>query len=200
MNVRVADNSPPGHILIEDGANMYLVTGKEDVIQYAFQNPVIVYDNSDNITWKLLQIPAAYTSYLMVIANIMLLPFSTVDGQVIFGCLIFFGIVQNILLSTFDRDQILLKVMDNAFTIDSTQEYIFQTRSSAIAFCILESNVKDVQPIRHLLPNTEIFDEWFYNVMNVTKNPKSIIPRGDGLLDDLNRDLQDAVTAHNLRR
>jgi hypothetical protein len=196
MNVKVADNSPIGDIFIEDGANMYLVIGEENVIQYAFQNPVIVYDNSDNIIWKLLQIPAAYVSYLMVIANIMLLPFSSVDGQVIFGCLIFFGIVQNIILSTFDRDEMLLKVTENAFTIESTQEYIFQTRSSAIAFCILKSKVEGIQPIRHLLPNTEIYDEWFENVINIVRNPTSIIPRGDGLLDDLNRDLQDALTAY----
>jgi len=196
VNVRVADNSPKGDIFIEDGTNMYLVTGNEDVIQYAFQNPVIAYDDSDNLAWRLLQIPAAYASYLMVVANIMLLPFSSVDGQVIFGCLVFFGIVQNILLSTFDRDEMLLKVTENAFTIESTQEYIFQTRSSAIAFCILRSKVGRAQPIRHLLPNTEIYDEWFENVMDVVHNPESIIPRGDGLLDDLNRDLQDALTVH----
>lgn len=198
VNVRVSDKSPRGDILIDDGAKMYLIIGKEDAIQYAFQNSVVAHPNPDNIMWKFLRILSVYMSYLIVIANIMLLPFSSVDGQIIFGCLIFLGVLQNILLSTFGRDDVLLKMAKNAFTVESIREYTFQTRSSVIAFCILESKADSVKPMRSLLPNMPVFNAWFENVIKIIRDPECIITQTPGLLGDLNSDLQDALTVRTV--
>ncbi|KAG9320968.1 hypothetical protein KVV02_001828 [Mortierella alpina] len=69
-------------------------------------------------------------------------------GQIIFGVLIFFGVVQNILLATFDGDDLLMGVAKEFFATKSVKEYVFQTRSSVVAFCMLKSGSKDTKP-RH---------------------------------------------------
>lgn len=198
-NVRVSDKPTPGDVLIDDGAKMYLIIGEEDVIQHAFQSPVVAHPNPDNIMWKFLRILSVYMSYLIGIANIMLLPFSSIYGQIIFGCLIFFGVVQNILLSTFGRDDVLLKMAENVFKVESVRDYTFQTRSSVVAFCILQSGASSVKPVRNLLPVTPIFDAWFDNVRRIIHDKNYIITQTPGLLGDLNSDLQDAITVRTVR-
>jgi hypothetical protein len=133
----------------------------------------------------------------MVVVNIIWLPFCSAGGQIIFGVLIFFGVVQNILLATFDGDDLLMGVAEEFFTTKSIKEYVFQTRSSVIAFCMLKSGSKDTKQLRHLLPDTETFDKWFKNVAESVdgKAPESGII--DGLLNTLNIDLQDAIKECN---
>jgi hypothetical protein len=193
-----AGDSPPGDIFVEtrDGKETYLVIGDENIIQYIFQKPLVMPPGPDNKMWNYLHMAAAYVSYIMVIVNIILLPFSTIGGQLIFGLLIFFGVVQNILLSTFDGDKLLLDMIERRFKVGSTKEYIFQTRSSVIAFCMLRSKPKTVGPLRDLLPSTPIFDSWFENVM---KTVDGIVPTDDsavGLLKTLNIDLKDAFNVY----
>lgn len=193
-----AYDSPRGDIFVEtnDGTEMYLVIGNEDTIQYAFQKPLVMPPNPDNKMWKYLHISTAYSSYITVVVNIILLPFSTIGGQIIFGVLILLGVIQNMLLSTFDGDELLLSMTENLFAIRSTREYIFQARSSAIAFCMLRSRSNDVGPLRHLLPDTRTFEIWFGNVINAVDGIPSDTT-AEGLLRTLNMDLQDALREYN---
>lgn len=190
-----AKDSPKGDIFVEtvDGTDLCLVMGDEDIIQYIFQRPLIMPPHPDNMMWRYLHMLAAYSSYIMVVVNIIWLPFCSASGQIIFGVLIFFGVVQNILLATFDGDDLLMGVAKEFFATKSVKEYVFQTRSSVIAFCMIKSGSKDTKPLRHLLPDTETFDTWFKNVAGSVdgKAPDGGII--EGLLHTLNIDLQDAI-------
>src|ERR1700761_180434 len=189
-----SEGCPKGDILVEtsDGTDMCMVIADEEVIQYLFQKSLIMPPNPESMMWKYGHILAAYLSYIVVVVNIILLPFSTAGGQIIFGALIFFGVVQNILLSTFDGDGMMLEAIQKFFTIQPTKEYVFQTRSTAVAFCLMRSGSEDVKPLRHLLPDTETFDIWFENVLKVANGTPIDTPVDNKLLVNLNMDLQDA--------
>jgi hypothetical protein len=200
---RSTPTSPPGDIFVEttEGTETYLVIADENTIQYLFQRSLIMPPNPDVKLWRYLHVLAAYTSYIMVVVNIALLPFSTVGGQIIFGVLIFFGVVQNITLSTFDGDELLFDTMKGFLKIKSTEEYIFQTRTSVLAFCMLRSKSNDVKPLTHLLPDTRTYEAWFEHVVedvrDFSRDKAGVnhLVKHD-LLDVLKMDLQDARDEH----
>ncbi len=82
--------------------------------------------------------------------------------------------------------------MQEYFTIKSAKKYVFQTRSTAVAFCMLRSECKNAKPLRHLLPDTNTFDLWFDNVVKTVNGIPINTPVDNGLLVDLNSDLHDA--------
>lgn len=185
--------APPGHIFIQSGNDTYLVLGDEDPIQYLFQKELHVPPSSKEKFWEHLQRAVAYTSYTIVIANIIATPFATLPGQLIFGVLMLLGLFQNILLATFDGDRLLTSVGNNAAEVKYTDEFVFETRSSMIAFCALVAKSPNDNILRRSLPQTSTFLEWFENVMKCVN--RGITPsetEKDKLLEDLNADLRDA--------
>ncbi len=196
-----SDHSPAGDIFVEsdDSSKIYLVMGDENSIQYLFQKPLVVLPKPEDKLWNFLHTLAAYSSYVMVVVNIILLPFCAIGGQIIFGALIFFGVVQNIFLSTFDGDELLLTTTKQLFKIEHAKEYIFQTRSSAISFCMLECRSADVRPLQHLLPRTETYESWFEHVAKNVRSRHGIVVDGGvnhGLLGDLDKGFDDALKQH----
>jgi hypothetical protein len=200
---RSAVSCPPGDIFIEDatGTETYLVIASEDTIQHVFQKALMMPPNPDIKLWNYLHILSAYSSYIMVIVNIIALPFSTIVGQIIFGVLMFFGIVQNILLSTFDGDKLLFNTMKDFLEIKSVEEYLFQTRTSGLAFCMMKSGSTDIRPLTHLLPDTKTFETWFEYVVTNVRNSPNMIVRNDLVKNDLlevfKKDFEDALTEYN---
>jgi hypothetical protein len=200
---RSSTESPRGDIFIETttGTETYLVMGSEDIIQYIFQKELMMPPNPDIKLWNYLHIFAAYSSYIMVIFNIIWLPFCSIGGQIIFGVLIFFGVIQNIILATFDGDKLLFDTMKDLLEIKSVNEYVFQTRTSGLAFCMMKSKSTDIKPLKHLLPDTKTFEAWFECVVTSVKNSTDAIVRndlvGNGLLDVFKGDLNDAIGEYN---
>jgi hypothetical protein len=196
---KAAEGCPPGDIFIEtsNGDDTYLVIANEDVIQYLFQKPLIMPPNPDSKIWTFVHVLTAYLSYVAVLVNIILFPFSTTGGQIIFGVLIFFGVVQNIILSTFDGSGMMLEAIRKYFTIKPATEYIFQTRSTLVAFCMIKSGCKDARTMKHLLPSTDTFNTWYENVLKVVDGIPINTPVDDKLLANLNLDLQDAFDECN---
>ncbi|KAG0053419.1 hypothetical protein BGZ89_002915 [Linnemannia elongata] len=112
----------------------------------------------------------------------------------------FLGALQNLILSIFDRNDQLLRSMRRLFDIKSAEGYVFQTRSSAIAFCMLRSKSTDTRQLKYLLCDTATFGAWSDKVVEEVKavfKAEDSVNNGidKGLLDTLNIDLKDALTA-----
>ncbi|KFH61795.1 hypothetical protein MVEG_12378 [Podila verticillata NRRL 6337] len=191
---KASSGSPPGNIFVQSGDDTYLVLGEEDPIQYLFQKALQVPPSSKERFWGHLQRAVAYASYTIVIANIIAIPFATLPGQLIFGILMLLGLLQNILLATFDGDRLLARLATDASKAIYTEEFVFQTRSSMIAFCTLVAKAPNDNILRCSLPKTPVFTTWFQTVMECVK--RGIIPseieKDVTLLDSLNIDLRDA--------
>ncbi|KAG0309774.1 hypothetical protein BGZ98_008231 [Dissophora globulifera] len=193
--------SPPGDALIQnaDGTEMCLILADENTLQYLFQKPLVVPPAPDDKLWNTLHLFAAYSSYLMVIVNIIVIPFSDIVGQLTFGILMFFGVVQNLTLSILDGNELLLRSMRRLFIIEPAEGYTFQTRSSAIAYCMLRSKSTDIRQLKYLLPDTMTFGAWGDKVIEKVKtlrDSKESVNNGiiAALMENLDRDLNDAVT------
>lgn len=187
--------APPGHILVKSGDDVYLVLGHEDSIQYLFQKALDVPPSSNEKYWRHLQKFVAYTSYTIVIANIIATPFATLPGQLIFGILMLLGLLQNILLATFDGDKLLTRIATDVSKDKYTEEFMFETRSAMIAFCALVAKSPNDGILRQSLPvSNPVFVNWFQTVMKCVE--RGIIPskteKDATLLDSLNVDLIDA--------
>jgi hypothetical protein len=186
---------PFGHIFVEGPSGTYLVLGHEDAIQYLFQKPLVVPPTS-NDAWQHLQRFVACLSYITVIANIITTPFATLFGQLIFGILMLCGLLQNILLAINDGDKLLYSIAVKASSVEYVDEYIFQPRSSMIAFCALVAGLPNDSFLKNSLPNTGIYTAWFQSVMECVAggdSPAYIEKEDVVLLDNLNADLRDAV-------
>lgn len=192
---KASSGSPIGHIYVNCPDGACVILGKEDAIQYLFQKQLIVPPDSKD-KWRHIQKFVAYLSYIIVIVNIIVVPFAFPSGQLIFGILMLCGLFQNILLAMHDGDRLLRKVAEKACEIVRSDEYIFLTRSSMIAFCALIARSPNENFLRRTLPNTEIFATWFQSVTECVKNtppPDSEPEKKDTtLLDNLNADLRDA--------
>lgn len=190
-----SSGAPPGHILVKSGDDVYLVLGHEDPIQYLFQKALDVPPSSNEKSWGYLQKFVAYASYTIVIANIIATPFATLPGQLIFGILMLLGLLQNILLATFDGDRLLTRVATDVSKVIYTEEFMFETRSAMIAFCALVAKSPNDGILRQSLPvSNPVFVNWFQTVMKCVE--RGIIPseieKDATLLDSLNVDLRDA--------
>lgn len=190
-----SSGAPPGHILVKSVDDVYLVLGHEDPIQYLFQKALCVPPSSNEKSWEHLQKFVAYASYTIVIANIIATPFATLPGQLIFGILMLLGLLQNILLATFDGDRLLTRVATDVSKAIYTDEFMFETRSAMIAFCALVAKSPNDGILRNSLPvDNPVFVNWFQTVMKCVRC--GIIPseveKDETLLDSLNVDLRDA--------
>jgi hypothetical protein len=193
--------APPGHILVKSGDDTYLVLGHEDSIQYLFQKALCVPPSSNEKSWGHLQRAIAYTSYTIVIANIIATPFATLPGQLIFGVLMLLGLLQNILLATFDGDRLLTRIATDASKALYIDEFVFETRSTMIAFCALVAKAPNDGILRYSLPvDNPVFVNWFQTVMKCVERGviPSMIEKDETLLDSLNVDLRDAY--HEYRK
>jgi hypothetical protein len=185
--------APKGDIFVEnsDINEVYLIMGNEDIIQYLFQKPLII-----PITSKHLRLFVAYLSYLVSIVNIIWLPFCSIGGQIIFGGLAFFGVVQNIILATFDGDETLLgNALNRLVSVKSSKEYLFETRPSMLAFCTLVTKTCNDEFMKNSLPKTDTFDIWIQSVMRCVSGelpPTESYENNATLPGDLNADLRDA--------
>jgi hypothetical protein len=191
---KASSGSPVGNIFVQNGDDTYLVLGEENPIQYLFQKALQVPPSSKEKSWEHLQRFVAYVSYTIVIANIIATPFATLPGQLIFGILMLLGLLQNILLATFDGDRLLARIANKASSAAYTEEFVFQTRSSMIAFCALVAKARSDNILRCSLPKTPVYITWFQTVMKCIERGvmPSEIEKDVTLLDSLNIDLRDA--------
>ncbi|KAF9432238.1 hypothetical protein BGZ76_011080 [Entomortierella beljakovae] len=206
-------SSPPGDAIVENlgGTDPCLILADENTLQYLLQKPLIVPPHPTERFWVVLHLFAAYLSYIIVIVNIIAIPYFSIAGQLIFGILMLLGAIQNILLSISNGRQLLLRSIRTLINIESQEGYIFQTRASMIAYCMLRSKSTDVKQLKHLLPNTATFEVWFGKVTNCVRSigdggepafdtvneglMKDLDPVNEGLMKDLDADLRDA---HNV--
>jgi hypothetical protein len=184
---------PKGDIFVQldNTSEVYLIIGDEGIVQYLFMKPLIIPIGS-----KHLRLFAAYLSYFVSIVNIIWLPFCTIGGQIIFGGLAFLGVVQNIILATFDGDETLLgDALNRLVSVKSCEEYVFPTRSCMIAFCALVTELRNDIFMKNSLPETDIFSTWIQSVMECVLGelpPTELEENHSTLLRDLNADLRDA--------
>ncbi|KAF9381901.1 hypothetical protein CPB97_007507 [Podila verticillata] len=163
--------SPRGDALVEnaDGTEMCLILANENTLQYLFQKSMIVPPNPQDIFWSVLQVSAAYLSYMIAIVNIIAIPYCSAVGQLVFGILMFIGAAQNLTLSAFDGKKQLVRSMRRLFETKTAEGYTFQTRSSAIAYCMLRSKCTDTKQMQSLLCDTATFGAWYERVAEDVK-------------------------------
>jgi hypothetical protein len=188
-----SSGSPHGHAFMDGPDDVYLVLGHEDVIQYLFQKPLVVPPKSKD-KWESLQRFVAYFSYIIVIANIIAIPFATLFGQLIFGILMLSGLFQNIMLATRDGDKLLHSIATDVSTVEHVDEYVFQPWAAMAAFCALVAKAPNDNFLRRSLPETSDFATWFKSVTKCVEGgpPPGEEEKHGKLLSDLNADLRDA--------
>ncbi|KAF9417722.1 hypothetical protein BGZ76_004491, partial [Entomortierella beljakovae] len=187
-------SSPLGDVYIgkDDGKESYLILGNEATIQYLFQKSLII----PRTPGSYLHFLAAHTANIIVVVNIIAIPFLSILGQLIFGILMLFGTVQNFTLSMVDVDKLLVHSIENLFNIKPAERYIFSTKPTLIAYCTLRSGSSDWGKLNQLLPDTEIFEAWWDLLIKTQRDEFYDDKDGEnskGLMGDLKCDLRDAA-------